>query len=409
MGHLGRVTTKCYLRPKDGIHCPALDGLPLGCRRLEGCGRSLQGSQEAGRYHQGAARRNGGQCGNLLRQVEIRLASLEAGGEVVRTCLGPVRVHARLLAGLHLLPQFLGAQIPMGNLLGEPVPHRGPHLGHAGNGLGADLGQVLGDADLHSMVKRPPLQFGPQPRLVPQALQGLLLLRRGSPVVQVGGIARGHYSAVLSDVHELEPPGDHGAPRRSGVAIGDRVFQEGQHVGDIAVVGIVDQDAATTQQDLVTLQCELEDCLEQGVTGSQQLRRSLVLRAHQMLFEGDPLVAPQHGTGAADWSGPSPDRLGNVHHLEASRLPLGHPAPQPLKGILEPGPHVVGLQSPGLCLSHVPADPLDVAGVHDVGGQAVLGDQLRQALTDALVHNPVEAGSDVRLVPVADGFHQQLP
>src|SRR5437870_7172099 len=113
---------------------------------------------------------------------------------------------------------------------------------------------------------------------------------------------------------------------------------------------------------------------------SKQLRESLMLGTHEVLLEGDPLVAAQHRARAADGSRSSPDALGNVDDLEAPRLPLRHPAPEPLEGVLEPRPDVVGLEAPGLSLGKVPADALDVAGIEHVGGKAVLGDQLGQAL-----------------------------
>jgi hypothetical protein len=82
----------------------------------------------------------------------------------------------------------------------------------------------------------------------------------------------------------------------------DGVFQIEEHARRGAGVALVDQHGAALQQVAVALQREVDDGVEQRMTGADERGQRLALRRDQRLLEGDALVARQHGFADADQS-----------------------------------------------------------------------------------------------------------
>src|SRR2546427_3820477 len=102
------------------------------------------------------------------------------------------------------------------------------------------------------------------------------------------------------------------------------------------------------------------------MAGADQCGEWLTLRRHQLLLEGDPLVAGKDRLTDADQAIPVAHEGRNVGNLEAAWLSLLRRSAQALERFQEEGLDVVRLQSPCLCPLHFLSDAVYTARVHGV-------------------------------------------
>ena len=218
----------------------------------------------------------------------------------------------------------------------------------------------------------------------------------------------GHTVRVELDVeHAL---GDDAAiPRARQARILDVVLQIEEHAGPVALVALVDQHGAALQEIAVPLQRQVDHRIEQWVPGTHERRQGLALRRHQRFLERDALVARQHRLADADQTVPIPNRRGNVGDLVAPGLALLRGAAQALERFAEERLDVVRLQTPCFGPHHVLADALHAAGIHRVVRKSPLFQQvLEPAAVEGVVDRGLEAGPNLRLLPVADRLDHEL-
>src|SRR5262249_57874571 len=97
------------------------------------------------------------------------------------------------------------------------------------------------------------------------------------------------------------------------------------------------EDRAALRQAGVPLDDEIEGGIEQRMAGADEGGQRLARLADQLLLEGDPLVALEHGLPAADLPITIADQGRDVLDLVALGLALVDRAAQPLEGFEEGG------------------------------------------------------------------------
>ena len=326
-----------------------------------------------------------------------RLAGVEPG-------VGP--------AGLLLQLEFFRAVVPVADLLGEAVLDRRLGLGDEIELGAAHLGQVfrhdLGDG----VALGPSLQLAVEPLALGPVEEGrdAGLAGRQGPVVEIGRVmdVAGGARGVL--LHIEHPLGDDPALAGAGESgVLDGVLQIEEHPGLGARIALVHQDGAAFQQVAIALQGEVDDGVEQGVTGADEGGLRLALGRYPALVEGDAFVAWLHGLADPDEAVAVAHRRRDMADLVAAGLALLDGAAEPLEGREEEGFDVVGLQATGVGPLHVLADALDPAGVHGVVGQHPLFDQVLQvAPVEADVEDGIEEGLDLVALAIADRLDQEL-
>ena len=133
------------------------------------------------------------------------------------------------------------------------------------------------------------------------------------------------------------------------------------------------------------------------------------MRRHQVLLEGDALVAGQHRLADADQAVAVAHRGRDVGDLVAARLPLLGRAAQKPERLVEEGLDIVRLEAAGLGPLHVLADALDPAGVHGVVGERPFFQQVSQlAAVERVIEHRLQAGPHFGLIAVPDRLDEQL-
>src|SRR2546426_1330999 len=105
-------------------------GLSINRRAWGRDGPACEGGKEAHRYHQQAPKDHGWQRRELALELQLFQALLKTGLQTVGSLARLVGVETGIgLAGLLLKLEFLGAVIPVADLLGQPIFHRRLGLG----------------------------------------------------------------------------------------------------------------------------------------------------------------------------------------------------------------------------------------------------------------------------------------
>jgi hypothetical protein len=140
----------------------------------------------------------------------------------------------------------------------------------------------------------------------------------------------------------------------------------------VAIVLFVNQHGAATEEVAVTLQREVDHSIEERMARADESRQGLPRWGDEVLLEGDPLVAMQHGLAGADQPVALAYDRRDVGDLVAAGLPLAHGATKPTERLQEERLDVVGLEPPRLGPLHVLADALKARGIEDVVDQRLL-------------------------------------
>ena len=146
----------------------------------------------------------------------------------------------------------------------------------------------------------------------------------------------------------------------------DALQQQAQSSGVTFVEQVLTSKRFSAQQVAVALQREINDGVEQWVAGTDKGRQRLAGWGDEVLLEGDPFVAVEHGLAGADQPVALAYDRRDVGHLVTARLPLPHGTPKPTEALEEKGLDVVGLEAAGLGALHVLPDALHAASVHGV-------------------------------------------
>ena len=333
--------------------------------------------------------------------------------EVIGPLAGLARVELGVgLAGLLLELELLGAVVPVGDLLGQPVLHRGFGLGdelelgvpHLLEMLRHDLGDGVALRLLLDLAVDP-RALGP----IEDRLHARLALGQ-RPVVEVGRVVNVAGRPVGVELDVEHPLGDDAALARAGEArVLDRVLDVEQHARLGPRVALVHQHRAALEQVAVAFEREVDDRVEQRMARADEGGQRLAVRRHQGLLEGDALVAGQHRLADADQAVAVAHRGRDVGDLVAARLALLGRAAQKPERLVEEGLDVVRLQAAGLGPLHVFADAVDPAGVHGVVGERPFFQQVPQlAAVERVFEHRRQAGAHLGLVAVADGLDEQL-
>ena len=95
-----------------------------------------------------------------------------------------------------------------------------------------------------------------------------------------------------------------------------------QHARLSPWVALVDQHRAALEQVAMAFEREVDDRVEQRMAWADEGGQRLALRRHQVLLEGDALVARQHRLADADQAVAVAHRGRDMGDLVAARLPL---------------------------------------------------------------------------------------
>ena len=189
----------------------------------------------------------------------------------------------------------------------------------------------------------------------------------------------------------------------------DGVFEEEEDAGFGAGVAFVDEDGALLEQVAMALEGAVDDGVEEGMAGADEGCGGMVVAGGEGFFEGDAFVAAQDGQAGADGAFDVADGGGDVGDLVAAAFALAGAATDALEGFEEEGLDVVGLEAAGFGALHAGAHAVDAAGIHCVGRQGALFEQLAQFLgIEGVFDGGGEAGAHFRLFAVADGIDEQL-
>jgi len=107
------------------------------------------------------------------------------------------------------------------------------------------------------------------------------------------------------------------------------MLEEDEEARLVATVLLVDQHAAATKKVAVALQRQVDHRVEQRVARTDERRQGLAERGDEVLLEGDPLVAAEHGLASADQSVAAPHAPRYVSDLVPTGLALAHGATEP--------------------------------------------------------------------------------
>ena len=187
------------------------------------------------------------------------------------------------------------------------------------------------------------------------------------------------------------------------------MFEEEEDAGFGAGVAFVDEDSALLEQVAMALEGAVDDGIEEGMAGADEGCGGKVVAGGEGLFEGDAFVAAQDGYAGADGALDVANGGGDVGDLVAAARALAGAATDALEGLEEEGLDVVGLETAGFGALHAGAHAVDAAGIHGVGRQGALFEQLAQLLgIEGVFDGGGEAGAHLRLLAVADGVDEQL-
>src|SRR5581483_6580321 len=178
--------------------------------------------------------------------------------------------------------KLLGAEIPVVDLLGEPVLDRRLRLVEQRELAVSHLGEVLG----HDLCDGLRLGFevAADPGAFGSGEKGIepRLTRGQRAVVEVGCVIQMPGGTVRRDLDEEQALGDDtaaSAPRDTSVL--DGMLKKEQYAWRNARVPLIDQHGATAEQVAVALQSQIDDGIEQRVTGADEGCCWLALRRHQ--------------------------------------------------------------------------------------------------------------------------------
>jgi len=256
----------------------------------------ILGEQTQGNDEQ-PAQGNRGQGRDLALLLQFRHALFQPGLQAVGAFASLTRVELGIaLAGLFLGLQFLGAVIPVDDLLGQPVLHRCLGLGDEFQLVRADLFEVLGDHVLDRVALGLLFQVTAYPGTLGAGKNCLNtgLVGGEGAVVEVGGVVDvpGVACRVQFDV-EHAFGNDSALTGTCDASVLDGVFQVEEHTRLDAGIALIDQDRAPAQEIAVAFEREVDGSIEQGVSGADEGGERLPLRRNQRLLESDALVARQ--------------------------------------------------------------------------------------------------------------------
>ena len=195
--------------------------------------------------------------------------------------------------------------------------------------------------------------------------------------------------------------------RRPGVLNGVVEVEENARLR--AGVALIDQHGPPPQQVSMSLEGQVDRCIEQRVSRTDKCGKRLARRCHQRLLEHDALVARQDRLSDADDSVSVADRRRHVRGFVAPRFPLLGRSAQALKRFEEERLDVVRLKPLGLGPLHLLPDSADAAGVHRIVSEgAILQKVLNLAVIERMLHNLCEPGANLGLIAVPDGLDQQI-
>ena len=193
-------------------------------------------------------------------------------------------------------------------------------------------------------------------------------------------------------------------------AVLQRVLDGEEHAGRGARVAVVDENRAAPQQVTVTLECHVDDGVEQRMAGADEGGERLAGRRDQRLLEGDAFVARQHRLADPDHPVAAAHEGRDVRHLVAARLALPRRPAEPPERLAEERLDVVWLEAARLRPLHLFADALHARGVHRVVDELPLFQEvLQRARVEGVVHGGVEPRPHFGPLPVPDRVEQQLP
>ena len=357
----------------------------LACVSTGACRRrcpARHGREQARRHHQQPAEHHRRQRRDLGFELQVLQPLLEPPLEVIGPLARLGRVELGIgLAGPLLELELLGAVVPVGDLLGQPVLHRDFGLGdelelavpHLLEVLRHDLGDGVALRLLLDLASDP-RALGP----VEDRLHARFALGQ-RPVVEVGRVVEVAGRPVGVELDVEHPLGDDATLARAGEArVLDRMLDVEQHSRPSPWVALVHQHRAALEQVAMAFEREVDDRVEQRMARADEGGQGLAVRRHQILLEGDALVAGQHRLADADQAVAVAHRGRDVGDLVAARLPLLGRAAQKPERLVEEGLDIVRLEAAGLGPLHIFADALDPAGVHGVVGERPFFQQVPQ-------------------------------
>ena len=192
------------------------------------------------------------------------------------------------------------------------------------------------------------------------------------------------------------------------VPVDDRLGHRDQEARGFAHVFSIDQDGTVLQRGSVGINGQGKDGIEQGVTGGNEVGLGFACDVHVFTFERDSFVGVKHRCANATLAVAVPDGCGHVRDLVPACFARGDSTAQALEGGEEEGLDVVRLKAACLGVLEAVPDLVDVHLGQDLGVEGTFRDEPVKALSDCRVDDLVEARSDLGLVPVPDGFHEEL-
>jgi len=224
--------------------------------------------------------------------------------ELVCPPAGFPRVQAGVgLAGPFILLKYRRPVVPVVDLFGQAILHRGICLLDQRKPMCAHLAQVLRHHAGDSVPERALLKIGGDPCAfrAPEDCLHIRFVRLQGPVIKVRRIV--HVAGASGGVkfhveHALADDAPLACARRRGVL--QRMLQVEQQPGRIAGVAFVYQHRSAAKQIPVAFENQIQCGVEQRMAGAHERRERSALLSYERLFEHDSLVARKHRLADAD-------------------------------------------------------------------------------------------------------------
>ena len=154
----------------------------------------------------------------------------------------------------------------------------------------------------------------------------------------------------------------------------------------------------------------LDNGVQQGMTGADKGCWRLRTAGQQGFLKSNPFVTTEYGSARTGRKTAVAHGGRDVSNLIPAGFPLPGAAANALKRLQKKGLNVMGLQPPGFRPLHVLADPVDPAGVHEVGGQRVFIQQVAEfVVVKGVVHDSGQSSLGLWSFPVPNCFDQEIP
>src|SRR5262245_32034490 len=144
------------------------------------------------------------------------------------------------------------------------------------------------------------------------------------------------------------------------------MFEVEQHARFRSGIALVHENRSTTQQVPITFKGEIQNCIEQRMTWTDERGERLAGRCDQVLLERDPLVSSEYGISSTDQAIAVANGRWYVRDLIAPVLSLSDRATKSTERFEKERFNIMRLEPTSLGTFHVFADAGHATGIHRI-------------------------------------------